>query len=178
MIGSLLEGRKTEYFQKAYVQLAIWCLEQLRVRELHDVFPLEDLCHQLHQEPDQQKKQSIFPQLFQSVKELFMQDSGLEMSDKIRLLILLALSSNGISESDLDDLVEVGEIPSDQRQILYESMKNLGADLINHQLGVESEGKSSFFKNPLGPKTVEVHTEMNYQPGIVHLAENAISVFK
>ena len=103
------------YFQNAYVQLAIWCLERLRVRELNDIFPLETLCHQLHQEVDLNKRQSIFQQLFQGIKDDFMDDSGLELSDKIRILALLALSSDGLNAESLDELLEVGDIPSEER---------------------------------------------------------------
>ena len=103
------------YFQNAYVQLAIWCLERLRVRELYDIFPLETLCHQLHQEVDLNKRQSIFQQLFQGIKDDFMDDSGLELSDKIRILALLALSSDGLNAESLDELLEVGDIPSEER---------------------------------------------------------------
>ena len=113
MIGSLLQ--KDEYFKNAYVQLAIWCLERLRVRELYDIFPLETLCHQLHQEVDQTKRQSIFQQVYQGIKDDFMDDSGLELCDKLRILALLALSSDGLKSECLDDLLETGEIPLEER---------------------------------------------------------------
>lgn len=77
-------GKTVFSFQNAYVQLAILCLEHFRVRELHDIFSLERLCHDLHKEQDQRRKKTKLQDIFQAIKDVFKAKPTLLRSDKIR----------------------------------------------------------------------------------------------
>ena len=93
--------------QNVYVHLAVECLEQLRVRELYEVFPLEnELFANL---PKEEKKKGSYiniisaPSSTQLEKKVLsileIKQKSFTRADKLRLVALTALSCGGLDQN-------------------------------------------------------------------------------
>ena len=67
-------------FQNAYLQVAVSCLEQLHVRELYEILPIEGLCQELLQNCDK----SFYEEVSNEIKDVFDTKPSLQLEDKIR----------------------------------------------------------------------------------------------
>ena len=67
-------------FQNAYLQVAVSCLEQLHVRELYDILPIEEWCQELLKNGDK----SFYEDISKAVQDVFDTKPSLHLEDKIR----------------------------------------------------------------------------------------------
>ena len=67
-------------FQNAYLQVAVSCLEQLHVRELYGILPIEEWCQELLKNGDK----SFYEDISKAVQDVFDSKPSLHLEDKIR----------------------------------------------------------------------------------------------
>ena len=86
-----------------YVHLAVECLEQLQVRELHEVFPLENELFVNSQQQNNEKKRSRLENKVRVILEK--KRNSFTRADKLRLVALTALSCGGLDQDVLRNLL-------------------------------------------------------------------------
>lgn len=125
-IGKLLAQKKLQYFKNAYVHLAVACLEQLRIRDLYEILPLETLCYAASLEMDVSKTE--LARLFHMVERTVSSKPTFLPMDKARIIILLAIVSGGLEEDRFEQLIRAGGIWESRTALL--NMRKLGAKLL------------------------------------------------
>ena len=92
------------YWQNTYVHLAFKCLEQLRIRDLYDVFALEELL--LDDKPAEELlTQQQFKQYLSKKRGCF------SKTDNLRLIGLMVLSQSiSINKTDVEDFLKVANL--------------------------------------------------------------------
>jgi hypothetical protein len=93
--------------QNVYVHLAVECLEQLRVRELYEVFPLEN--ELFANFPKEEKKKGSYINIISASSSTQLENKVLAIleskqksftrADKLRLVALTALSCGGLDQN-------------------------------------------------------------------------------
>ena len=91
------------FLQNVYVHLAVECLEQLQVRELHEVFPLENELFVNSQQQNNEKKRSCLENKVRVILEK--KRNSFNRADKLRLVALTALSCGGLDQDVLRNLL-------------------------------------------------------------------------
>ena len=100
--------------QNVYVHLAVECLEQLQIRELHEVFPLENELFGNSQQKDEKKRINVANIISSSSDSLLenkvrvlleKKRNSFTRADKLRLVALTALSCGGLDQDVLKNLL-------------------------------------------------------------------------
>ena len=102
------------FLQNVYVHLAVECLEQLQVRELHEVFPLENELFGISQQKDEKNRINVAHIISSSSNSLLenkvrvlleKKRNSFTRADKLRLVALTALSCGGLDQDVLKNLL-------------------------------------------------------------------------
>ena len=103
------------FLQNVYVHLAVECLEQLQVRELHEVFPLENELFVNSQQQNNEKKRINVANIVSSSSNNRLENkvrvilekkrNSFNRADKLRLVALTALSCGGLDQDVLRNLL-------------------------------------------------------------------------
>jgi len=125
LIGSLWGQKKVKYYMNAYLQVAVSCLEQLHVRELYDILPIEEWCQELLKNGDK----SFYEDISKAVQDVFDTKPSLHLEDKIRICALLALcapkSPNDETLAPDEILYEKGKIHRGKMQSVLKGLEEV-----------------------------------------------------